>query len=608
MSTSSLLSSLLSSQSSTSSSTSASTINLSSLLEAMDGSSAAGIDVNSAVEAAVYAAQAPEQEWQTEKTTLGQQTTDLTSLSTAVSQLETDLNALSDPMGVMNSLSLTSSQSSVVSGSATSGTIAGMHVITVNNLAQTASWYSAPVVGSSTVAAGDTPLSAGGFNIVAGGTTTAITVGSGVNTLNQVASDINNQNLGVTASVITDSTGAQLAIVSNNSGSANDFSITNAASDTMSLSDAQNSAITAGQTVTIGNNNYTFQTNSPSAAGQVQIGTDAAATLANLKAAVNGTDGINTSANTLAIAGTVNSTADTLTFMATTAGTGVGTGTNTVAATTTSATFTGGTFSVPSGSTSSADSYLGFTHLPGEDASLTVDGIPITSASNTVTGALNGITLNLAAPSTTPVSIVVAPNASSIGTAIQSFVTDYNSIVSGLNTQFTYNTTSGTSGDLSGDSVVRGLQQQLLTAMTYVEPGGGTESNLGALGISMGNDGTLTLDSSTLNSALTNNFSAVQNFFQGDALNGFAAQLGNQLSEYTDPSNGAFTLDLQSLSSESTELTTEINDFQTNYIVPLQTQLQAEFSSAEIALQSMPQQEAELNSELGNNSNSSSNG
>jgi flagellar hook-associated protein 2 len=77
------------------------------------------------------------------------------------------------------------------------------------------------------------------------------------------------------------------------------------------------------------------------------------------------------------------------------------------------------------------------------------------------------------------------------------------------------------------------------------------------------------------------------------------------LNSYTDPGNGAFTVDLSSISTQSSDLTSEINDFETNYIASQQTVLTAEYSSAEIALQQLPQQMQELNSELGFNSSSS---
>ena len=437
MSTSSLLGSLL--NSSQSSSSSSSSIDLSSLLQAMTGASTPGIDVTSAVAAAVYAARAPERVWQADQTTLSSQTTDLTSLSTAVSNLESDLNALNDPMGAINSLSLTSSDSSIVSGTATSGAVAGTHTIEVNNLVQTGSWY------SDSVASGAT-LSAGTFDIASGGNTTQVSVSSG-ETVAQLAqninglTDANGNSLGVTASVMTDSSGLRLAIVSNNPGSAGDFSISNVST-------------------------------------------------------------------------------------------------------------------VPSQSGGSATPFLGFTQAEqGKDASISVDGVPYTSTSNTITGALSGVTLNLASASPgTQVSITTAPDASDVGSAIQSFVSDYNSIITTLNSQFAYSATSSSTGDLADDSVVRSLQSELLGAMSTIVPNNGSISTLGSMGISMNNDGTLTIDSTTLNSALTNNFSAVQNFFQGGALNGFASQLSNQLNAFTDPTDGAFTVDLQSLSSENTDL------------------------------------------------------
>ena len=79
----------------------------------------------------------------------------------------------------------------------------------------------------------------------------------------------------------------------------------------------------------------------------------------------------------------------------------------------------------------------------------------------------------------------------------------------------------------------------------------------------MNNDGTLTLDTATLTNAVQNNFAAVQNFMQGASSNGFVSNLNNQLSTLTDPTSGAFTVDLQSISSENKDLQTQINNFQT---------------------------------------------
>ncbi len=99
----------------------------------------------------------------------------------------------------------------------------------------------------------------------------------------------------------------------------------------------------------------------------------------------------------------------------------------------------------------------------------------------------------------------------------------------------------------------------------------------------------------------------MQNFFEGASLNGFANSLSNTLNTFTDAADGAFKVDLSSIATENANLTTEINDFETNYISVQQTLLTADFSSAEIALQQLPAEMQQLNAELGNNSNGSGN-
>jgi flagellar hook-associated protein 2 len=96
----------------------------------------------------------------------------------------------------------------------------------------------------------------------------------------------------------------------------------------------------------------------------------------------------------------------------------------------------------------------------------------------------------------------------------------------------------------------------------------------------------------------------VQNFFQGTALNGFANSLDQELTSFISPSDGAFTLDLQSINSEITDLQNNVTNFETNYITPLQTQLQSDYSQAEILLQELPSEMQQINEELGLNNSS----
>jgi flagellar hook-associated protein 2 len=127
-----------------------------------------------------------------------------------------------------------------------------------------------------------------------------------------------------------------------------------------------------------------------------------------------------------------------------------------------------------------------------------------------------------------------------------------------------------------------------------------TVTTLNDLGIAAGSDGTLSVDTTTLNNALTNNALDVQNFFEGTSLNGFAAQMNTAMNTFTSPANGAFTVDLSSISASSTAITSQINNFETSYIANQQIVMTAMYSAAEIALQQLPQQMAQLNAELGN--------
>ncbi len=91
-----------------------------------------------------------------------------------------------------------------------------------------------------------------------------------------------------------------------------------------------------------------------------------------------------------------------------------------------------------------------------KDASLTIDGVPLTSASNTVTNLIPGVTFQLLAPSAEEsgntqeqVQVVIANDNSGVESTVNQFVTDYNSLISAINTQ-EGNTSSGTPEPLFG--------------------------------------------------------------------------------------------------------------------------------------------------------------
>jgi len=249
---------------------------------------------------------------------------------------------------------------------------------------------------------------------------------------------------------------------------------------------------------------------------------------------------------------------------------------------------------------SSDSSGLGFTEAvgSGQNASLTVDGIPISSSSNTVSGVIPGLTLNLvgAAPSST-VTLSVSPDISQATQAIDNFVTDYNQLVQDINNQFTYNTSTNSAAPLSGDSGLEMVQQTILQDVAYSMAGNSGITSLASLGISMNDDGTLTVDSGTLSNALNSNFAAVQNFFQSTTPAGFAANFANDLTSLTDPATGPLNAESNGISQEINDLNSQISDFQTN-LKQTQQELTDQYSTVNATLQELPLLLSEVNTQL----------
>jgi len=240
----------------------------------------------------------------------------------------------------------------------------------------------------------------------------------------------------------------------------------------------------------------------------------------------------------------------------------------------------------------------------GANASLTIDGIPFSSTTNTVTGALPGVTLNLvSAEPNVPLQLSVGPDTAQATTAINAFVVSYNTLVTAINNQYAVDPTTNTEGPLGSDSSLRALQSSLLNDVSYSIGGNSGLVNLASLGINMNDDGTLTVgttpDNQSMSDVMTANPSAFANFFQNASSTGFANNFSTDLTNLTDPVNGALNLDLAQNSTEQSDLTNQINNFNTQMATQKQSLL-AQFSQVNAALESYPYMLAELNAALGN--------
>jgi flagellar hook-associated protein 2 len=241
---------------------------------------------------------------------------------------------------------------------------------------------------------------------------------------------------------------------------------------------------------------------------------------------------------------------------------------------------------------------LSFTKaVTGTNASLVVDGIPISSASNTVSNVINGVTLSLGSPSpATPVTVDVNPDTTQATTAINNLVSAYNTVITEINSQFNVASDGSGGGPLEADNSLRDVQNQLLAALSYSVPGNSGVVNLASIGVNFNNDGTLSVDSGKLSAALSSNYSAVQNLLQNTS-NGFAQNLSTVLSNINGAGTGILSLDAQSITNTSQGLTKQIADLQAS-LATQQTSLTAIYAQVNTTLQELPLLENQISQQL----------
>jgi flagellar hook-associated protein 2 len=535
-----------------------------------------GFNVSSTVSQILANLQAVETPWQTQLSSLDAQDSALTSIGSDLSTLTSALQNLTDFQGVLSGKLGSSSDSTVLQiSSAATSSVSGTHTVVVNKLAESSSFASDSLAGTDTLS--------GTFTLAVGsGSTQTITINSSDNTLTTLAATINSGSYGVTANVVTASNGTQqLSLVSQTSGTGGNLTIGGALTDS-----------TTGSTV-----NFT----------QVQA---------------------------------------------------------------------------------------------GQDADLTVDGVDVTSSSNTVTNAIQGVTLQLLnqSPNGEKVQVVITNDNSAVESAVSSFVSSYNQVIGDLNQQET-NNASGNPEPLFGTAALASLQEDIEAALNFVQPqnavgtttaigntdtlssgslsiqvgsgsaqnvnfSGGTLSDLAdainsagvgvtasiitsgssvtlsltnstsgsngvitvnpgsltdtttgdqvnfgtstssgitsltQLGItaSTSDDGTLSLNTDTLDSALNSNYQAVVNFLQPSGeFTTFGGNLTNVLDNLgSGTTDGVISLALAQNSSQESQLNTNISTENT-YISSQQALLTSELNTANQTLEQIPEQVNEVN-------------
>jgi len=165
------------------------------------------------------------------------------------------------------------------------------------------------------------------------------------------------------------------------------------------------------------------------------------------------------------------------------------------------------------------------------DAAATIDNLPISSASNTLMGVLDGITLTLSKVTAAPVQIDAAADNDAIRKKIDAFVTAYNDVNSLLAAQTKYNDATKTAGALQGDSAAVGIRSQLRNMLGVSSGASSVFSRLSDVGFDVKTDGSISVNSTKLTNGLANLSEITKLFANSDAgtpaNNGIAVQLRN---------------------------------------------------------------------------------
>ncbi|MDQ6628517.1 MAG: flagellar filament capping protein FliD [Pseudomonadota bacterium] len=366
-----------------------------------------GLDVNAIVTSLMAVESLPLHALQTKATTLQ------TNLS-AFGQLQSLVSALQDaakPMFDPNSFALTNSSSTdptSVSAGTSTGAAPGIYAVSVSSLSSGQSLVSQAgqfTAGTSVVGTGSLTIRLGtwsgtGNSVFTPASTSAditVPIGATENTLAGIAAKINAANAGISASVVTDASGARLALQSSATGAGNGFRVVVADSD-------------AGNSDAIGLSRLAYDP----ATNPAQM--TLAQSASNTQASIN--------------------------------------------------------------------------------------GIAVSSSSNTLSGVIDNITFNLSKVTTQPVTVNVSRNTDAIKGRVAAFVAAYNNLNNYLATETHYDSTTQTAAPLQGDSTATSIQNQLHAMLSQSTGASTVFATLNSIGVQAQKGGALVLDDAALNNAV----------------------------------------------------------------------------------------------------------
>jgi flagellar hook-associated protein 2 len=167
--------------------------------------------------------------------------------------------------------------------------------------------------------------------------------------------------------------------------------------------------------------------------------------------------------------------------------------------------------------------------LAAANASASLNGLPISSDSNTLANVLDGITLTLGRVTTAPVLVQAKPDQEAIRKSLDSFVTAYNDLNKLVAEQTKYDAASKTAGVLQGDSAAVSIRAQMRSLLGSSSGASALFTRLADVGFDVQTDGSIKLNETKLGNGLANLGEMKKLFANSDLLtpanNGIATML-----------------------------------------------------------------------------------
>ena len=272
-----------------------------------------------------------------------------------------------------------------------------------------------------------------------------------------------------------------------------------------------------------------------------------------------------------------------------------------------SSTGAAGAFTVYEGADTTAPALPTTTVTSAQDASITLYGgtgaeQTVTSSTNTFTGLMTGVNVTVSATTTSPATITVNPDSGKAAASASTLTGNLIAFFSTIATDTTVTTSSSTSGGMSststsgsvftGDTGVRALNDQMLSAATDPVTVNGVQTSPSSIGITLTKDGTITFDQSVFTSAMASDPTGTTAMFQT-----IAGRISDAASAASDPLTGTLTQKITSEQSQESSLNSQISDWTTR-LAAIQQNYQTQFNAMELALNNLSSQASWLTSQI----------